>query len=233
MRRRLSTFVLLMGLTLPVPVLAQSASALLPAAQSANDKPLVAKAQAALDAKLWPDAEAALKQLSVTEPRWEYFAALGTAQINEGHYEDSIASYQHAIDLAPNNADPASIARIYTNIGNDNLKLRNNNAAVAAYTKAAALDPNPGVAYFNLCATQYNMGNVAGAMSACDKAIATDPTRPDAYFIKGSLGIADSKQVGNKITAPAGTQKALQKYLALAPDGPHAQDVKQMLDYLK
>lgn len=233
MRRRLSTFVLLVGLTLPVPALAQSASAPLPAAQSANGGPLVAKAQAAFDAKLWPDAEALLKQLSVAEPRWEYFAALGTAQINEGHYEDSIASYQRAIDLAPNSADPASIARIYTSTGNDNLKLRNNNAAIASYTKAAALDPNPGLAYFNLCAIQYNTGNTAGAMSACDKSIAADPTRPNAYFIKGSLGIADSKKVGNKIVAPAGTQEALQKYLALAPDGPHAQDVKEMLDYLK
>ena len=32
-----------------------------------------------------------------------------------------------------------------------------------------------------------------------------------------------------KLEAPAGTAEALNKYLELAPDGPHATDVKQML----
>ena len=171
--------------------------------------------------------------MAATEPRWEYFAALGDAQINAGHYEDSIASYQHGIDLGQKIAGSAAIARMYTQIGNDNLKLRKNDAAIAAYTKAAALDPNPGVAYFNLCATQYNLGNAESATVACDKAIAADPSRADAYFIKGSLLVAESKMVGDTVVAPAGTKEALQKYLALAPNGPHAQDVKQMLDYLK
>jgi tetratricopeptide (TPR) repeat protein len=226
--------ILLASFGLTGPAMAQlAASPPLPAAQSAAGKSLVAQAQAALEAKRWPDAEAVLKQLAATEPRWEYFAALGDAQINAGHYEDSIASYQHGIDLGQKIAGSAAIARMYTQIGNDNLKLRKNDAAIAAYTKAAALDPNPGVAYFNLCATQYNVGNTEGAIAACDKAIAADPSRADAYFIKGSLLVGESKMVGDKVVARAGTKEALQKYLALAPNGPHAQDVKQMLDYLK
>jgi hypothetical protein len=36
----------------------------------------------------------------------------------------------------------------------------------------------------------------------------------------------------NKIKVPAGTDVALKKYLELAPDGPHAADVKQMLEYI-
>ena len=37
----------------------------------------------------------------------------------------------------------------------------------------------------------------------------------------------------NKITVPPGTVESLNQYLALAPGGPHASDVKQMLDALK
>jgi tetratricopeptide (TPR) repeat protein len=234
MHLMLGAIILWASFVLTGPAMAQlSASPPLPAAQSAAGKSLVAQAQAALEAKRWPDAEVALKQLAVTEPRWEYLAALGDAQINAGHYEESIASYQHGIDLGQKIAGSAALARLYTQIGNDNLKLRNNDAAIAAYTKAAALDPHPGVAYFNLCATQYNLGNGESAIAACDKAIAADPSRADAYFIKGSLLVAESKMVGGKVVAPAGTKEALQKYLALAPHGAHAQDVGQMLDYLK
>ena len=72
--------------------------------------------------------------------------------------------------------------------------LRNDyDKAIDAYTKAASMDPNPGTAYFNICATQYNAGNTQGALVACDKAIAADPNRADAYFIKGSLMVGDSK----------------------------------------
>jgi tetratricopeptide (TPR) repeat protein len=86
---------------LAVPALAQiPVGAPLPAAQSVDGKSLASKAQAALTAKQWPDAEAALKQLVAAKPRWEYSEALGNAQISQGHYEDSIASYQRAIDLA-------------------------------------------------------------------------------------------------------------------------------------
>jgi tetratricopeptide (TPR) repeat protein len=95
------------------------------------------------------------------------------------------------------------------------------------------MDPNPGTAYFNLCATQYNSGNTQGALASCDKAIAADPNRPDSYFIKGSLLMGDSKQgKDGKLEAPAGTAEALNKYLELAPDGPHANDVKQMLAFI-
>jgi tetratricopeptide (TPR) repeat protein len=127
----------------------------------------------------------------------------------------------------------AGMGQMYASQGNAYLKLKKNSDAVAAYTKAAELDPNPGVAYFNICATQYNAGNTEGALAACDKAIAADPTKADAYFIKGSLLIASSSldKEGKVIAAP-GTSEALNKYLELAPDGPHANDVKQMLTYI-
>src|SRR5580704_16495677 len=236
MRRRLNAAALLVSLALVAAAMPQiGVGAPLPAAQSENQSALVAKAQAALDAKQWPDAEAALKQLSASEPRWEYLEALGVAQFNQGHYADSIESYQRAIELAGKNASPAAIAAMLTTIGNANLKLKKNDAAIAAYTKAAALDPNPAVAYFNLCAVTFNMGQPAAkTVPYCDKAIAADPKKADAYFIKGSSLYGEGAlDKSNKFVPPPGAVDALKQYLALAPDGPHVQDVKAMLDGLK
>jgi tetratricopeptide (TPR) repeat protein len=226
---------LLLGFTFAVAASAQTrVGTPLPAAQGVNEKPLVARAQAALDAKQWPEAEAALKQLISSEPRWEYSEALGNAQINQGHYEDSIASCQRAIDMAPKDTAPAAIARIYTMVGNANLKLKRNDAAIAAYYKAAALAPNPAVAYFNICATLYNIGETVKTLTACDKAIAADPKKADAYFVKGSVMVGQGAVGKNgKMTVPPGTVETLKQYLALAPDGGHANEVKQMLDFLK
>ena len=249
MHRRFSTVALLVSLALAATAQI-CAGAPLPAAQSASQSQLVAKAQAALDAKQWPDAEAALKQLLSAEPRWEYSQALGAAQFNQAHYADSLDSYQRAIDLAQKDlaqkdlaqkdlagksANAAAIALMYTAIGNANLKLKKNDAAIAAYTKAATLSPNPAVAYFNLCATMYNMGQPAAKTVAfCDKAIAADPKKADAYFVKGSALYGEGAlDKSNKFVPPPGSVEALKQYLVLAPDGPHVQDVKAMLDALK
>jgi tetratricopeptide (TPR) repeat protein len=235
MRRKLTALLVLASFAFAVAAPAQNRVATpLPAAQGANEKSLMAKAQAALDARQWPDAEAALKQVVSSEPRFEYFEALGSAQGNQGHYEDSIASYQRAIDLAQKNAVPGVQARIYTAMGNANLKLKRNDAAISAYNQAAVLDPNPGVAYFNICAVLYNIGETVKTLAACDKAIAADPKKADAYFIKGSVMVGQGAVGKNgKMAVPPGTVETLKQYLALAPDGGHASDVKQMLDFLK
>ena len=234
MRQKLCAVALLVSLAFAATAQI-CAGAPLPAAQSESQNSLVAKAQAALDAKQWPDAEAALKQLSASEPRWEYAEALGAAQMNQGHYADALASYQHAIDLAGKNASPVVVAQMYTSMGNANLKLKKNDAAIAAYNKAATLAPNPAVAYFNICATMYNIGQPAAKIAAaCDKAIAADPKKADAYFVKGSALFGEgAMDKSNKLVVPPGAVEALKQYLALAPGGPHAQDVKQMLDALK
>ena len=43
-----------------------------------------------------------------------------------------------------------------------------------------------------MCAGAFNAGDVKAALSGCDKAIAADPNKADAWFIKGSLMFADS-----------------------------------------
>ena len=206
-----------------------------------NENTLIAQLNPALQAKDWATAEPILTKLIAMNPnRWDYQQALGNAQFGEGKFEEAVATYEKAIPVAENatktdpKADPAKakagVAQMLTNEGNAYLKLKKNDQAIAAYTKAASMDPNPGTAYFNICATQYNTGNTQGALAACDKAIAADPNRADAYFIKGSLMVGDSKlDKDGKLQASPGTSEALNKYLELAPDGPHANDVKAML----
>jgi tetratricopeptide (TPR) repeat protein len=205
---------------------------------------LITQAMAAMNTKSWQEAVDPLQQLIAMDPtRWQYYSALGDAQLNLGKYDQAVQAYDNGIRAAESDTtvdpkdpstDPAKkkvgVAKMLTNQGNAYLKLRKNQEAVAAYTKAAALDPNPGTAYFNLCATQYNLGNVESALDACKKAIQADPSKADAYFILGSVLIADSKtDKEGKLIAPPGTAEALWKYLALAPNGAHADDVKQML----
>jgi tetratricopeptide (TPR) repeat protein len=208
---------------------------------------LIQQAQTAISAKNWKDAVPPLQQLVAMDPTgWPFYSSLGDAQLNLGQYEQAIETYEKgiqgaerksAVDPANPSSDTAAkkagTAKMLTNTGNAYLKLRKNDEAVAAYTKAAAMDPNPATAYFNLCATQYNIGNTEGALNACGKAIATDPNKADAYFIKGSVLMAESTVTKDgKTLAPAGTVEALKKYLQLAPNGGHVADVKQMLDYL-
>ncbi len=220
------------------------------ATKTENDKAtaanvLIAQANTAIQNKQWQQAADILKQLIEMNPdRWTYRQYLGLAQLNLGQYDEAQKSFDAGIKLAKAemdgkapDSDPAKlrtgIGWMLTNEGNAYLKLKKNDLAIAAYTKAAEMDPNPGLAYFNICAVQYNTGNVDGAMGACDKAIAADPKRADAYFIKGSLLIAGSTtDAKGKVIAPPGTVEALKKYLELAPNGAHAADVKEMLEYV-
>ena len=201
---------------------------------------LAVKATTALTARNWQEAERALKLLTAMEPtRSDYLKSLGDAQGNLGHYADAVASYDKAIAQAAKSLGDANVDRakvkaalgdMFMAKGNMFLKLKKNTNAIAAYGKAATLSPNPAVAYFNVCATLYNSGDMNAAVTACDKAIAADPNKADAYFIKGSALFGDSTpDKSGKIVVSAGAIQALQKYLALAPNGGHAAEVKVML----
>jgi tetratricopeptide (TPR) repeat protein len=225
-------------------ILAGGLSTALAQAPGANEKTLVTQAQAAMQGRNWQAAETAFRQLVAVAPaRWEYQEGLGAAQFNLGRYEDALASYEKAIPLARRDAEPANdnsakakaaLGQMLTMEGNVYVKLRKNAEAIEAFTRAAAVSPNPAVAYFNLCAMSYNVGNTEAALAACDKAIAADPTKADAYFIKGSVmlgnGAVDQK---GKFAVPKGTVEALKKYLELQPNGAHASDVKEMLNAIK
>jgi uncharacterized caspase-like protein len=196
----------------------------------------------ALRNKQFDIAETELQQLIGLEPnKYDYYSGLGNVQMNLNRYAEAAQSFAKGIQLAEKMDDPTKdpikiktdLGQMLVSLGNAYLKLKNYKDAIDAYQKASAIDPNPATAYFNLCATLYNTGNVDWAGPACDKAIATNPTKADAYFIKGSLLMAASKMdsKGNLIP-PVGTADALNKYLELAPQGPHAGDAKAMLAFI-
>jgi tetratricopeptide (TPR) repeat protein len=204
---------------------------------------LIDEANQAIQKREWQQLQELTQKLVAEDPSdWQFSQWLGNAQLNLGKYDEAIKTYEEALELVSRESDSsahselakarvAATAKMLTNQGNAYLKLKKNDQALRAYAKAAALDPDPGAAYFNLCATFYNQGNVPNAISSCDKSIAADPTRADAYFIKGSslygLGSLDKQ---NKYVLPPGTIEALKKYLELSPTGGHAADVKAMLE---
>jgi tetratricopeptide (TPR) repeat protein len=125
------------------------------------------------------------------------------------------------------------LSQIYIGKGNALLKLKRNDEAIEAYNLSAELAANKGLAYFNVCAVLYNIGNTHDSAAACRKCVQADPARANAWFVLGSDLFADLPVTAQgKVQASPETQGALEKYLALAPDGPHAADVKAMLDML-
>ena len=162
-----------------------------------------------------------------------------------GNLADSYMSRAKARSGADKDADLAKAAESYAKAITakaDDSAYHNNYALVLAQqkkfaeaevelTKAAQLDPpNAGKYYFNLGAAYINAGNYDTAAAAFKKAIDSDPNYADAYYQYGltMMGKASTDASG-KVTAPAGTVEAFQKYLELRPDGPFAQPSKDMM----
>jgi tetratricopeptide (TPR) repeat protein len=134
--------------------------------------------------------------------------------------------------------EKARLASYYANFGSAAARVGKTDEAADAYKQAAQLDPaRAGNFYFNLGVVLHNTAKDTDArkqaMAAFDKAIAADPNKADAYYLKGTDGIALATQDSSgKMVAPDGTAEAFQKYLELQPNGPHAEEAKQMLAVL-
>jgi tetratricopeptide (TPR) repeat protein len=151
-------------------------------------------------------------------------------------FAQAAEAYQKAIDLKTANPDPKEadanqkMAAYYNNLAEAYHKSGKNDDAVAAYNKAAELDPARAAQYnFNIGAVLTNSGKVDDAIVAFDKVIALDPTKADAYYWKGVNMIGKATLKGDKMVAPEGTADAFNKYLELAPTGNYAQPAKEML----
>jgi tetratricopeptide (TPR) repeat protein len=150
-------------------------------------------------------------------------------------YNDAAASYKKGVELnaASKKPSPEAAAAGYNQLGQVYAKQGNAKDAADAYEQAAkAMPANASMYYFNEAATLYNAGKLPDAEAAADKAIAADPKKAEAYYIKGQSLITQATvdPKTKKIVAPPGCVDAYQKYLELAPDGPHAADVKSVLE---
>jgi tetratricopeptide (TPR) repeat protein len=159
-------------------------------------------------------------------------------------YGEAAENYNKAIDLKQKAMDAdakqktpdanKTLAQYYNNLANALGKTGKTDDAVAAYNKAAELDPTGAAQYyFNIGATEVNAGKNDDAIAAFDKAIAADPTKADAYYQKGvGLVAKATTDKDGKVVAPPGTADAFNKYLELAPTGPYADAAKSMLQYI-
>ena len=233
----------------PSPAPAPAAPASAPrSAKDAEFDALVRRYDSALRAGDHPAEIAALKAIVAADPaRWDYFEPLGNAQLSAGDYEGAAQSFSKGVEAAQQFISDTSskesvmtksdrerartgMAEMLLSEGNAYLKLKKDDEAIAAYTRAAELSAVPATAYFNLCVAHYNARKFDGALEACDKAIAADPHRADAFYIKGALLYASGKQdKSGKVIAPRGTVEALRKYLDLVPQGAQAESARQML----
>jgi len=160
-------------------------------------------------------------------------AAASTPDIQK-KFADAAASYKKAVDLnaASKKPNPTTAAAAYNQLGQALSKGGDAAGASSAYDEAAKTDPtHAGMYYFNEAATFYNSDKLDEAGAAADKAIPADPNRADAYYIKGQSLIpkATVDPKTQKIVAPPGCVEAYQKYLELAPNGPHAADIEGIL----
>ena len=150
-------------------------------------------------------------------------------------YEAAAASYKKGVELNATSKKPSpeAAAAGYNQLGQTYAKMGNAKDSADAYEMAAkAMPANASMYYFNEAATLYNAGKLPEAEVAADKAIAADPKKAEAYYIKGQSLIpqATVDPKTQKVVAPPGTVEAYQTYLELAPDGPHAADVKGILE---
>ncbi|HUK53051.1 MAG TPA: tetratricopeptide repeat protein [Candidatus Binatia bacterium] len=223
-----------------------------PDAKRAELEALVRRYNSALRAGDHQAEIAALEAIVAADPTsWDYLDALGNAQMTAGDYEHAAESFEKGIQAgqqlassAPS-SDPTiqksdrdrardGVVQMLVSQGNAYLNLKKNDKAIASYSRAAELAPDPSIPYFNLCVLHYNAGNQDAALAACDKAISANPTKADAYFIKGSMlffAATKTNKDGSRVVPP-GTAEALRKYLQLAPAGTHAKDARQMLQLI-
>ncbi len=218
-----------------LPVIAQSQ----PVSPQASPEALKAAYAQAVSGKQWLAALSAAQKLVDLSSSAENLELLATAQLNARAPEDALATTDRALEAVekekpaagqPDAAWKDQQSKIYLTRGNAYLMLRRNAEAIEAYSRSAALAASPSLAYFNLCATYYNQGDMTNGLTACRKSVEVDPTRANAWFILGSMLFADA-QINGKggVSITDETRRALDKYLELAPDGPHADDVKAML----
>jgi tetratricopeptide (TPR) repeat protein len=195
--------------------------------QATTQKPDEALLWFNLGGVLTSSADAAVKQARINKTAWQSDDTITK------RYNDGIDAYRKGIELnaASKKPLPADAGIAWNSIGNAEAKLGKLPEAQDAFENAVKLAPaSAGMVYGNEAAVLFNSGQGDAAAAAADKAIAADPNRADPYYIKGQTLVAKATvDKAGKIVAPPGCVEAYQKYLELDPDGPHAQDVKDIL----
>jgi tetratricopeptide (TPR) repeat protein len=180
-------------------------------------------------------------QASAEDPtQWGPYQVLGGVYTAANKPKDALEAYQKGILAAQKmlETQPDSgrtkiaLGQMLNSEGNLLVQLKKYDEALGVFAQATESAAYPAMPYFNLCATYYNLKRCEDAVAACDRAITSDPTLADAYYIKASILFGQGQLEHGKYTVPPGTTEALNKYLEYAPSGEHAWSVREMIDQL-
>jgi tetratricopeptide (TPR) repeat protein len=194
---------------------------------------------AAAQAKQYDQAVASFTKASELDPKQNVvWAQLAEANINlastksgadfDASMQKGLDAYTKAIELKPDDAG------YHNNYALALAKDKKYPEAQAELEKAATLDPsNAGRYYYNLGALLTNAGQTEPAGQAFKSAVEKDPNYADAQYQYGVYLLSKATVTKDGKTTPApGTVEALQKYLQLQPNGPHAEEAKGLLAQL-
>jgi len=177
----------------------------------------------------YEEALAELQPLAEKDPnQWAVHAQLGVAYRGLNRLDDAVVSLKRAIELQPTNATLHSI------LGEIYLKQKKTDEARQEFETAAQLSPEDAAGfYYNLAVTFYNANEMKAAIEPLQKVVELDPAHANAHFYLGVclFNTAESKTEGGQvkmILAP-GTREHFETYLALAPNGPLADQAKGFL----
>ncbi|HWB55124.1 MAG TPA: tetratricopeptide repeat-containing glycosyltransferase family protein [Tepidisphaeraceae bacterium] len=118
----------------------------------------------------------------------------GNALCDEFRFEEAIAEYRRAIELAPR------FAEAYSNLGTALRDSGEIDAAIYAYERAIEMRPDLAEAFNNLAITRRDKGELDEALRCCRQAIAIKPNYADAISNLGVI-LCDLERGDEAITA--------------------------------
>jgi tetratricopeptide (TPR) repeat protein len=176
-----------------------------------------------------------MKDTTVMPDQSILWTNLARADLGLKKYDESEANYKKAVDLETNSKKPKPEVLGVANAGLGEVYARQGKVAEAQAAFEAAAKADPTRAAFHLrneAVIFFQEKNAPAQVAAADAALTVDPNQAILYYIKGQ-GLILNATVDpktNRIVLPPDCEEAYQKYLALAPTGPYAAEVKGILD---
>jgi tetratricopeptide (TPR) repeat protein len=182
-------------------------------------------AQAAADAGNFDDAIAQFTKVAGEAPKCTVcYLHIGEVNAKKGDVAAAEAAYLKAIDMEPTSPDAYNALASFYNTQKkfDEASKMSAKAAELSSSPTGGSDP---LTVYNQAIILWNQRKAAEAQALFQKVTELDPKNADAFYFLGMTLVSQAKM--------ADAKKPFDTYLQLAPTGPHAEEVKTLLPYLK
>lgn len=142
----------------------------------------------------------------------------GVALSNAGDHAQAIAKFNEAVAIIP------TCYNCYNNIAFSYTAQKDYANAEAAYKKSIEVKPDDAAAYVGLAGIYFNTGKAPEAKPLVEKAVAIDPSNPDAHYIYGMTLVAEN---------PAKAKAEFEEFVKLAPTSSNAAIAKSLIAELE